>query len=93
MCVCVFNLGFCSGGFLVGSGQWWCGRHGGGVVVVTRLFVFFFIMGLVGICWVFFLSSLIWIFYSGGILVGNGQWWRGGHGGGDLGCLVVEREE
>ena len=50
-------------------------------------------MGLLGICWVFFLSSLIWIFYSGGILVGNGQWCSGGHGGGDLGCLVVEREE
>ena len=23
-------------------------------------------------------------FYSGGILVGSGQWWRGGHGGGAM---------
>ena len=30
-----FNMGFCSGGILVGSGQWWRGGHGGGVVVVT----------------------------------------------------------
>ena len=30
-----FNIGFCSGGILVGSGQWWHGGHGGGVVVVT----------------------------------------------------------
>ena len=28
----LLNMGFCSGGILVGSGQWW---HGGGVVVVT----------------------------------------------------------
>ena len=27
-----FYMRFCSGGILVGSGQWW---HGGGVVVVT----------------------------------------------------------
>ena len=26
------NMGFCSGGILVGSGQWW---HGGSAVVVT----------------------------------------------------------
>ena len=31
-----FNIGFCSGGILVGSRQWWCGGHGGGAVVVTR---------------------------------------------------------
>ena len=31
-----FNIGFCSGGILVGSGQWWRGGHGGGVVVVIR---------------------------------------------------------
>ena len=31
-----FNMGFCSGGILVGSWQWWCGGHGGGAVVVTR---------------------------------------------------------
>ena len=31
-----FNMGFCSGGILVGSGQWWRGGRGGGVVVVTR---------------------------------------------------------
>ena len=30
-----FNIGFCSDGILVGSGQWWCGGHGGGAVVVT----------------------------------------------------------
>ena len=23
-----FNMGFCSGGILVGSGQWWRGGHG-----------------------------------------------------------------
>ncbi|KAK7857254.1 pentatricopeptide repeat-containing protein [Quercus suber] len=30
-----FNMGFCSGGILVGSGQWWHGGHGEGAVVVT----------------------------------------------------------
>ena len=30
-----FNMGFCFGGILVGSGQWWRGGHGGGAVVVT----------------------------------------------------------
>ena len=29
-------MGFCSNGILVGSGQWWRGGHGGGVVVVTK---------------------------------------------------------
>ena len=29
-----FNMGFCSGGILVGSGQWWRSGHGGGTVVV-----------------------------------------------------------
>ena len=28
-----FNMGFCSGGILVGSGQWWRGGHGGDVVI------------------------------------------------------------
>ena len=28
-------MGFCFGGILVGSGQWWRGGYGGGVVVVT----------------------------------------------------------
>ena len=31
-----YNMGFCSNGILVGSGQWWHGGHGGGAVVVTR---------------------------------------------------------
>ena len=30
-----FNMGFCFGGILVGSGQWRRGGHGGGAVVVT----------------------------------------------------------
>ena len=30
----IFNMGFCSGGILVGSRQWWRDGHGGGVVVV-----------------------------------------------------------
>ena len=30
-----FNMGFCFGGILVSSGQWWHGGHGGGAVVVT----------------------------------------------------------
>ena len=35
----------------------------------------------------------IWVFGSGGILVGRGQWWHGGHGGGVvvIVCLVVEK--
>ena len=33
------------------------------------------------IWWFFFFFFLIWIFGSGEILVGNGQWWCGGHGG------------
>ena len=27
-----FNMSFCSGGILVGSGRWWCCGHGGGAV-------------------------------------------------------------
>ena len=30
-----FNMGFCSGGILVSSGQWWRGGHVGGAVVMT----------------------------------------------------------
>ena len=30
-----FNMCFCSSGILVGSGQWRCGGHGGGAMVVT----------------------------------------------------------
>ena len=45
----------------------------------------FFLMGLLGFWWVFarflFFFFLIWVFGSGGILLGNGQWWCGGHGG------------
>ena len=32
----------------------------------------------------FFFSFLIWVFGSGEVLVGSGQWWRGGHGGGGV---------
>ena len=42
-------------------------RHGGGDWVI-----WFFLIGLVGICWVFFLLFLIWIFGSGGNLMGSG---------------------
>ena len=50
-------------------------------MVVIRLF-------LLWVCWVFggllgfvlfcFVLILIWVFGSSGILVGSGQWWRGG---------------
>ena len=32
----------------------------------------------------FFFFYLTWIFGLGEILVGSGQWWRGGHGGGGV---------
>ena len=57
-------------------GFWWAV----GMVVVIGLFDFF----LMGFWWVFaglFIYLLIWVFGSGGILVSNGQWWCGGHGG------------
>ena len=46
-----------------------------------------FAIGLLGFWWVFFFF-LGGVFGFGGILVGKGQWWRGGHGGD---CLVVEK--
>ena len=36
----------------------------------------------------FFFFFFFGFFGFGGILVGRGQWWRGGHGGD---CLVVEK--
>ena len=29
-------MGFCFGEILVGSGQWWRGRHGGGIVTKVQ---------------------------------------------------------
>ena len=51
-------------------------------MLVTRLFGFLNGFGgyLIGF---FFFFLLIWIFGFSRILVGIGQWWRGGHGGGD----------
>ena len=51
-----------------------------GVVLVTRLFGF--LNGFGGYLIGFFFFFLIWIFGFSRILVGSGQWWRGGHGGG-----------
>ena len=39
-----------------------------------------FVMSLLGFLWVFG-RVFFWVFGSGGILLGNGQWWCGGHGG------------
>ena len=49
-----------------------------GMVVVTGLFGFFngFARYLVGFVFVF--VFFFWVFGSGGILVGSGQWWRVG---------------
>ena len=48
-------------------------RHGSGV---ARFLVFYCEVGF------FFLLFFFMHFCSDGILVGSGQWWRGGHGGG-----------
>ena len=78
--------GVCVGFGLVGS-LGWVGMVGsGGGLVGNRLFGCFcyrFVGVLVGFFFFFF-----GVFGFGGILVGGGQWWCGGHGGD---CLVVEK--
>ena len=58
----------------------------GGGVVSSGLFGCFY-YGFAGflVGFVLFCFFVFWVFGSGGILVGRGQWWHGGHGGGVVG--------
>ena len=69
-------------------GFWWVVGNSGvvGMVVVIGLFGYFngfagYLLGFFFFFLFYFFYFLIWVFGSGGILVGNGQWWCGGHGG------------
>ena len=49
-----FNMGFCSAGILVSSGQWWLGFF--------WVFVSMGFFGLIiGVFWVFFMAGFFWV--------------------------------
>ena len=66
------------GGFLSGFLDRFllCGWHGG------YIYIYIFIICCGQYKGQRYVRSVVkWSFGSGGILVGSGQWWRGGHGG------------